>query len=118
MRVVDRATAVAHVRDIYARIVGDDDDLEATEEVVKLLEQDHLPAKLFTEAELSEVVGLISRYYGVDLHKIRRANYTERQQIQRRLLVLGIQLEHPDPMPDPRAPEGGSTAALRVAACP
>ena len=68
-----------------------------------------------TEAELTEANGLVAHFYGADAQGNRRAQYEERQLIQRRLLVLGVRLTHPDPTPDPRAPEGGSTAAIREA---
>lgn len=66
-----------------------------------------------TEDELSEAVALVARFYG---GPARGMNFDERFAIQRRLLVLGVCLNSPILAPDPTAPEGGSTMAMRTAA--
>ena len=68
-----------------------------------------------TEDELQEAAGLVARFYSADAHGNHRYSFEERMRCQRRLLVLGVKLNRPLGVPDPRAPEGGSTAALKVA---
>ncbi len=50
-----------------------------------------------TEADLTEAVGLVARFYATDKRGNRRAPPSERQQIMRSLLNLGVQLSQPDP---------------------
>lgn len=68
-----------------------------------------------TESELIEVNGLMARFYGLDKTKKRRSDAVLFD-IQRRLLVLGVQVENPVGVPDPRAPDGGCAVVLRMAA--
>ncbi len=68
-----------------------------------------------TEKELAECTWLVAQFY----HSSRgrpRLPYAHLLDIQRRLLVLGVILEHPIEAPDPTAPEGGSAVSLRKAA--
>lgn len=59
-----------------------------------------------TEAELSEAVSLVARFY-------RKQVVEDRFALQLRLLKLGVQLDHPLPTPDPRAPQGGTPIEIR-----
>lgn len=63
-----------------------------------------------TEAELQEVNGLVARFYAT-INGAPRYSYDERFDLQRRLLILNVQLERPLPTPDPTAPPGGTSMA-------
>lgn len=65
-----------------------------------------------TEAELTEASGLVARFY---MAPRRGMSADERWAIQLRLLALGVTLDKPMLTPDPRAPQGGTTLALRAA---
>lgn len=60
-----------------------------------------------TEDQLREATGLVAYF-----HRGRAYGWSAEHQfeVQRRLLVLGVKLD--SPVPDPRAPDGGSTVAL------
>lgn len=62
-----------------------------------------------TEAELQTAVALVARFY-------RKQIVEDKFELQRRLLLLGVTLDHPVPTPDPRAPPGGTAIAMRKAA--
>ncbi len=64
-----------------------------------------------TEDELVEANGLVARFYA-RVNGGPRLSEDARMMIQRRLLMLGVKLSRPIPVPDPTAPEGGSAAAL------
>ncbi len=66
---------------------------------------------MINEKGLAEVNGLVARFYAKP-----RKPYKELMDIQLRLLVLGLKLDHPIAAPDPHAPEGGSSIAMRKAA--
>ncbi len=67
-----------------------------------------------TEAEIGEASGLVARFYHRDKSG-NRHSYDHLFDIQRRLMVLGVKLNNPLEAPDPHAPPGGSTQAVRAA---
>lgn len=66
------------------------------------------------ERDLAEANGLVARFYSRD-SRGNRLPYDALFDIQRRLMVLGVQLDKPIEAPDPHAPPGGSALALKVA---
>lgn len=65
-----------------------------------------------TEDDLIEANALVAHFYRA---KKGGAPHQTLFEIQRRLMVLGVQLRHPVEAPDPTAPPGGSALALKVA---
>ncbi len=61
------------------------------------------------EAGLAEANGLVARFY-----RVPRVPYATLFAIQCRLLKLGVKLDKPVDAPDPHAPPGGSTQALKA----
>ncbi len=66
-----------------------------------------------TEDGLREANGLVAQFYSRP-NKQRLPSETLFA-LQRRLLYLGVHLDHPVEVPDPTAPPGGSALTLRVA---
>jgi hypothetical protein len=66
-----------------------------------------------TEADLLEINGLVARHGYV---RKNSGNADTLLAIELRLLRYGVRLEHAVGVPDPHAPQGGSHAAIRLAA--
>ena len=64
------------------------------------------------EGDLAEANGLVARFY--DLKK-NCAPHETLFAIQRRLIVLGLELASPVEAPDPHAPPGGTALAIKAA---
>ena len=65
-----------------------------------------------TEDDLRTITGLLSRYKHAQM---RHAPHSVLFAMERDLLVLGLRVDNPVGPPDPHAPEGGSTVALKAA---
>jgi hypothetical protein len=65
---------------------------------------------MITEDDLKEANGLIAKYYS------KNCSNAQKFDIWRKLSLLGIKLNTSPTIPDPRAPEGGSSMAMREAA--
>jgi hypothetical protein len=66
-----------------------------------------------TELDLIEVNGLVARH-----GRLRKngASADTLFDIERALLIYGVRMDHEVGPPDPHAPEGGTTVALRAVA--